>query len=221
MVTIAPLVAGLLAGIAIQSFVTLPERSEFAPDAIEHADAPRLGRITVAVALGLLLVTVLVRSIVGGGASHALIRSVPLGFALAVGAFLGKLLGGFVADRLGWIRASVGALLVSLPLLVLGDRDPWTVVAGVLVFQTTMPVTLAASALLLPGRPATAFGFCCLALVLGATASWNHVLATTLQVGSVFTALILVSALGVRYGLRLMGPRVPGEDRGVLPGSSE
>jgi FSR family fosmidomycin resistance protein-like MFS transporter len=218
-VSVVPLVAGLVAGIAIQGFITPQKPSEFAPLPIERADAPRLGHVMMLGALGLLLVTVLVRSVVGGGAAHGLHRSVPLGFALAVGAFLGKLLGGFVADRLGWARASVGALLISLPLLVLGDHDPWTVVVGVLVFQTTMPVTLAASSLLLPGRPATAFGLCCLALVLGATVSWNHALAGMLQGGGVFAVLILVSALGVRYGLRLMGPRVPGGDP-VFPASS-
>jgi hypothetical protein len=44
-------------------------------------------------------------------------RGIGGGDRVAVAAFLGKLLGGMVADRLGWLRASIGALLLSLPLI--------------------------------------------------------------------------------------------------------
>ena len=164
------------------------------------AEKPDRAHISMSVAFAaavLLLLTVGVRSLVGSGAAHALPRSVPLTFALALGAFSGKCLGGFVADRLGWIPVSVGALLMSLPFLVIyGDRE-WAVVIGVMFFQMTMPVTLAAMASLMPGRPATAFGVCCLALVIGTAVLWNPSVAAVLLRQRVFEALIILSAIGV------------------------
>jgi len=173
------------------------------PALAEKPDRAHISTSFAFAAGGLLLLTVGVRSLVGSGAAHALPRSVPLTFALALGAFSGKCLGGFVADRLGWIPVSVGALLMSLPFLVIyGDRE-WAVVIGVMLFQMTMPVTLAAMASLMPRRPATAFGVCCLALVIGAAAMWNPSVAAVLLRERVFVALIILSAIGVWRALAI------------------
>jgi FSR family fosmidomycin resistance protein-like MFS transporter len=115
----------------------------------------------------LLLLVVAVRSYVGlalafpwksGPAMVAL-------FTLAVVA--GKAVGGFAADRLGWRAAGVGALLVSIPLLALGHGSAALGLLGVLAFNMTMPVTLVAVALALPGHEGLAFGLTCLALFAG------------------------------------------------------
>jgi FSR family fosmidomycin resistance protein-like MFS transporter len=82
-------------------------------------------------------------------------------------AFAGKTSGGFLADRIGWIEATSLALLVSTPLIVWGGAHPPLLLLGMLVFQTTMPVTLIAVARALPRFPGVAFGLPCLALVLG------------------------------------------------------
>jgi hypothetical protein len=86
---------------------------------------------------------------------------------LPVAAFLGKLLGGVVADRVGWLRASVVALLLSLPLIAFSGGSLYLALPGVLLFQSTMAVTLAAVYALMPAWPATAFGLPSLFLVLG------------------------------------------------------
>lgn len=208
-VTAAPLLIPLVAGMVAQALVRIPIPATPVPRRPQNQWLPPLARATALAALSLLLLTVLVRSVVGGGAPHALAKSLPLSLSLAGAAFLGKLCGGFVADRFGWLRASVVALLVSLPLLVVGERQAWAVVIGIMVFQTTMPVTVAAASVLLPGRPATAFGLCCLALVLGAAVFWDPPLAKAIPQGAVFAILILLSAFGVGYGLRLLGSRVP------------
>ena len=78
----------------------------------------------------------------------------------------GKALGGIISDRLGWIETSVGALLISAPLIAFAG--PAGIIAGLFVFQMTMPVTLVAAVKVFPKKPAFAFGLTCLALVGGA-----------------------------------------------------
>jgi FSR family fosmidomycin resistance protein-like MFS transporter len=89
--------------------------------------------------------------------------------ALTIAVVGGKAVGGIVADRLGWRPVAVGALLCSLPLLAFGATIPAAGMAGVLLLNMTMPVTLAAVASALPrGSEGFAFGLTCLALFFGA-----------------------------------------------------
>jgi FSR family fosmidomycin resistance protein-like MFS transporter len=118
--------------------------------------------------LVLLLTSVAVRSLVGLSASRGYPRDTWLLLGLPLAAALGKGVGGFLADRWGWVRTTVTALLVAVPLVAVQYPHPLPLLAGLLVFQTTMPVTLVAVARLLPGRPGTAFGLPCLALAVGA-----------------------------------------------------
>jgi FSR family fosmidomycin resistance protein-like MFS transporter len=156
--------------------------------------------------VGLLLLSVLVRSYVGFGASYQAPKTALVLFGLPIAAVCGKALGGFVADRIGWLEASVGALLLSLPLIAFSHGSPPVVIAGVLLFQTTMPVTLTAVYRLMPTRPATAFGLPCLALVLGALPTfypWGRRFYGT----TTFIVAIAVSAAALYVALRAMGAR--------------
>jgi hypothetical protein len=96
-------------------------------------------------------------------------------FALALAAGGGKALGGFLSDRLGFLRVSVGALSLSIFLMYWGGAwwgsdDSWSAIQvvsgllGCLCFQMTMAVTLLACVKAYPGREAWAFGLNCLAL---------------------------------------------------------
>ena len=117
--------------------------------------------------LVLLLGSVLIRSFVGFGACFQCSGGLAVALGLPLAACLGKLGGGFAADRLGWLRASVGALLLSLPLIAFSGGSLYLALPGVLLFQSTMAVTLVAVYSLIPRWPATAFGLPSLALVCG------------------------------------------------------
>lgn len=125
---------------------------------------------------------------------------------LSLVAFGGKLLGGFIADRIGWIICSVGALLISVPLIAYGGHSAATVLTGLLIFQMTMPVTLYAVYLLLPQKPATAFGLPCLALIIGASPTFYH-FGRSFYGSTTFAILILLSAAAVAVGLKLLRVR--------------
>ena len=118
--------------------------------------------------LVLLLVSVAVRSFVGFGACFQCAGGLAVAIGLPAAGFLGKLLGGMVADRLGWLRTSTAALLLSLPLIAFSGGSLFLALPGVLLFQSTMAVTLVAVYALMPRWPATAFGLPCLALIAGA-----------------------------------------------------
>lgn len=116
----------------------------------------------------LLMLSIAIRSFVGIGAISVCPKTIITQIGIPLAVFLGKALGGSLADRLGWLEVSVGALLLSLPLLVLGNTSPLLLFTGMTLFQMTMPVTLVAMSQALPDRQATAFGLACLALIAGA-----------------------------------------------------
>lgn len=87
---------------------------------------------------------------------------------LACAAALGKLLGGRLADWLGWRRYTLGALLLAAPLLALAGRNLALLLPGVALLQSATPAALAALARQLPRAPATAAGLALgLAIAIG------------------------------------------------------
>ena len=118
--------------------------------------------------LVLILACIGVRSLVGFAVDLPWKSGLPLAIGLVVVVFLGKSLGGVLADRIGWGRVAVGSLAVAAALLAFGASNIVPAMMGMFLINLTMPVTLAATANLLPGRPAFAFGLTALALELGA-----------------------------------------------------
>ncbi|MBK8540316.1 MAG: hypothetical protein IPL60_09960 [Ardenticatenia bacterium] len=88
--------------------------------------------------------------------------------AIALAAAVGKLAGGWLADKVGWRRWTLGAALAAVPLLVWGGRRLWTLLPGIALLQSSTPVMLAVVARRLPARPALASGLVLgLAILLG------------------------------------------------------
>jgi FSR family fosmidomycin resistance protein-like MFS transporter len=177
------------------------------PAAVPVASGVELDRREWSVALAALLLSVAVRSFVGFGGPYQVPKLALLVVGLPLCAFGGKLFGGVIADRAGWLETSVGALLLSAPLIVLGGSSPVSVLLGMLLFQATMPVTLTAAYLLMPDRPATAFGLPCLALIAGAVPTFYPVVQAYYGPHT-FLALILASTVAIAVALNLLGIRL-------------
>jgi FSR family fosmidomycin resistance protein-like MFS transporter len=122
-------------------------------------------------------------------------------FMLALAAGSGKALGGFLADRFGFIRTCVAALLLSIPLLIAGTAYPAAGIVGCALFQMTMPVTLLACADIFRGL-ALSFGMTCLAIFCGALPILLGVKIQAFLSPVVMAASICLSAICLGVGLR-------------------
>ena len=188
------------------SVLWLPRLIEPSARAHETSPLPRLPSRALLIALvssSMLVGSVTVRALVGGAVSGAWRGvSTEVMVLLALAACGGKMLGGLVSDRLGWATTSVGALLISAPLVSVLVRTPVGAVLGMLIFQMTMPVTLKAMHHILPTRPGLAFGIPCLALLLGALPGLYRI--SLLPHWAHSLALVVISAVLVGWGLRLL-----------------
>jgi MFS transporter, FSR family, fosmidomycin resistance protein len=194
------LVAVVVVSLAVW-LVSLPE----GPAKIEPEDPVTYPRGAVLLIVTLLAFSVVVRSLVGTVGCDACLRGFFLMVAIPVAGFIGKLVGGFLADRFGWIDLGMAALLASAPLLAFSGGDLWLALPGLFIFQMTMPVTLAATLRAMPSRPGLSFGILCLALVAGTLPAylpggWR-------PQGLALLLLVLGSAAALYIALRLLLPR--------------
>ncbi len=150
----------------------------------------------------LLLVSVIIRSLVGQGLVLPWKSDPALLLALTGAVVLGKALGGLLADRFGWGAVALTGLAVSAPLLAFFAPLPALAIAGTFLFNLSMPVTLAGLAGMLPGKSGFAFGLTTLALIAGALPAFTPLRTWIGGAGFVFVA-ILVSLAALFAGLRL------------------
>lgn len=92
---------------------------------------------------------------------------------MALAAMVGKLIGGWLSDRIGWRLYTLVALTVAIPALSWGYRKLFWLMLGTGLLQSVTPVSVIALQRFFPNSPATvsgiAFGF---AIVLGAVPSF-------------------------------------------------
>jgi FSR family fosmidomycin resistance protein-like MFS transporter len=105
-----------------------------------------------------LLAGIALRSLVWTTLQYVFAARVDVLVLLALAATLGKLLGGVLADRLGWRRYTLLALGGAAALLTTGQNNLPLTLAGVALLQSATPAALAATLRLLPRQPATAAG---------------------------------------------------------------
>ncbi|MDP4093450.1 MAG: hypothetical protein Q8920_08825 [Bacillota bacterium] len=142
----------------------------------------------------LLLISVAIRSLIGLTLDFPWKSTTWLIIVLSAAVAFGKGIGGFLSDRFGWTRVTISGLLISVPLIELGWDYPLIAIAGVILFNMTMPVTLTAVANMFPGLPGFAFGLTTLALVIGALPTFTGV-RSFLNDKAVIFSLILIMAI--------------------------
>jgi FSR family fosmidomycin resistance protein-like MFS transporter len=197
-----PLALLLLSALLIVALVPRPRAAPEKPRAFWGGVADVASSLPFAALLLLVGLSVVVRSFVG--ASLVLpwrSASALYGIAPALCAFAGKAAGGILGDRLGARNVGVLGLLLSLPCLALGAAIPLAAMAGLALFNLTMPVTLCALASRLPGRPGLAFGLSTLALLLGSVPTFFFKLPAG-ALSAVTAGLIAVSAVCVLLSTR-------------------
>lgn len=126
-------------------------------EAATYAQADGGSQRTVLI-VALVLACIAIRSFVGTGLSFAWGGSAVAALGIAAALALGKIGGGFLADRVGWLKATIAVLALSVPALWFGQTSMPAGLLGVALFQAPMAVTLGALVWALPGRPGLAFG---------------------------------------------------------------
>ena len=115
----------------------------------------------------------------------------------AVASFLGKALGGIVADRLGAMETAVVSLALSIGLFVIGASSWWVRGLAILLFNMAMPITLCGLAAAMPNHLGFAFGLSTFALLLGYLAykavAVTHPNAIVITLGIIAIALIALT----------------------------
>jgi MFS transporter, FSR family, fosmidomycin resistance protein len=150
----------------------------------------------------LVFLSIAIRSLVGMVLVFPWKTNLDLLVVLTGAIVLGKGLGGILADKFGWVRVAVGALILSIPFLIFGGNVPFLAIIGMFLFNITMPITLVVISNILPGRPGFAFGLTCLALILGALPVFSRF--KQFFGGQLFIFVIIaVSSLALYYALKV------------------
>ena len=173
---------------------------EESPQRNRSAAGP-LSALMLIAASGLLL-TVLLRSYAGTIMSFSW-RSAPLlGLSFTLGIVLGKMLGGVIGDRVGWMKTALASLLGAAVLFAVAMEHPAAGIIAVFLFNMTMPITLTALADLMEELPGTAFGMTTLMLFLGTVPSLL-VAVGSMEKGSpgLLPVVVVLSAVFIALGL--------------------
>ena len=79
----------------------------------------------------------------------------------------GKMLGGILADRVGYRKTTYISLLGGLPFLLFGNGNMWVSLFGIMLFSMTMPITVAILVSAFPKMVGFAFGITTVGLFAG------------------------------------------------------
>lgn len=201
-VPIWPLLALAAVSVAVAALVKAPLHPQPPVVAPEKRTPARLW----VAALMLLLLSATVRGFIESVGCPSCPKTAFLAIALPLVGFSARILGGYASDRLGWVETSVGALLLSAPFIAFNRGSTAPALVGLLLFQMTMPVTLMAVWRIMPRRPATAFGFPCVGLVVGTILAGEAPVRRVLD-APFLLGLVVVSAMAMLLALALIGIR--------------
>ncbi len=70
----------------------------------------------------------------------------------------GKIIGGYAGDIIGWRRYSFSALLLAIPLLILGETSIYFLLPGIALLQSVTPIMVTAIYMNMKRLPATSSG---------------------------------------------------------------
>lgn len=119
------------------------------------------------IAIICLIITVCIRSYVGLILAFSWKSNFVLALISIFAVVFGKMLGGIIGDRIGFIKISVISLTVSAVCFIFAFNNPILGILAILFFNMTMPITLTALSNILDNNKGMAFGLLTLALFIG------------------------------------------------------
>jgi FSR family fosmidomycin resistance protein-like MFS transporter len=106
-----------------------------------------------------LLIAIALTSTVWTSFQFLLQTNLYLIIVIAFAAAIAKVCGGVFAELWGWRSWTIVSLTIAAFLLLFGQQNHLTLILGLALLQSTIPITLAATAKIMPQQPATATGF--------------------------------------------------------------
>lgn len=126
-----------------------------------------------------------------------------LGLLFVLGIVFGKIAGGIVGDRFGWLETSSASLCISAIMFIFAPSFPVCGILGVFLFNMTMPVTLTALANIYPQNQGLAFGMTTFALFIGIIPSMFGAIGAIIFSFKIWlTICVFVSAAALAAGLK-------------------
>lgn len=135
--------------------------------AISKVTERRFSMMFVWLSLLVLMLVVLLRSLVGETFTGEIPKSSSLILLIGFLSMLGKMVGGWLARRLGIVRMLVSVVFLTALCFVFRSHGMVVLLVGLFAVNTTMPVTLYLANVVLPKREGLAFGLLAAALIPG------------------------------------------------------
>jgi MFS transporter, FSR family, fosmidomycin resistance protein len=132
--------------------------------------------------------------------------------AIAFAAGIAKLFGGILAQRWGWRRYTIFSLTMAAFLLLFGKQNDLTLILGLALLQSSIPITLAATAKMMPQQPATATGLALgLAIIMGGIPVMGG-LSELAGIPAVSALIVMVVAMSLWWVLKSKIMLIPSPD---------
>lgn len=154
----------------------------------------------------LMFITVLLRQYIGGVLQYDFKSDFILALIFSICMFIGKFSGGILCDKFNTTVLCIITQSLALIFLLLSVKFSFFAFIGILLFNTTMPITAMTLFRLFPKYPGATFGLTTLALYIGALPSLLKINIFSFDYLSI---LILgsLSALSLIFGLIIFNKR--------------
>ena len=153
------------------------------------------------IAIICLIITVIIRGYVGLILSFEWKSSFILALISIFAVVFGKMLGGIIGDKIGFMKISLISLLVSAFLFIFSFNNSILGILAILCFNMTMPITLTALSNILFNNKGMAFGLLTVALFIGAVPVFFGYTDIIFNSTGLFTTTI-ISAIILYIGIR-------------------
>ncbi len=147
-----------------------------------------------------MLITVCLRSCFGMCMTYSWRSVFTGGLAAATAIMLGKMLGGIIGDRIGWMKTTVVSLSAAAVLFVFADGNMGCGLTALLLFNMTMPITLCVAVDLFRTRKGAAFGLVSAMLFFGLIPTFDTIV-EQIKKTPLIVAAVVASAVLLAVGL--------------------
>lgn len=148
-----------------------------------------------------LIITVIIRGYIGLILAFEWKSKFILAFISILAVVLGKMIGGIIGDKIGFVNISLISLMVSALLFLFAFNNSLFGILAILFFNMTMPITLTALSNILFNNKGMTFGILTFALFIGAIPVFFGYVNTIFSPLGLFSATI-ISAIILYIGMK-------------------